>query len=171
MTMHRPGLEPGKNAMRLLQSLDERGHQKHFCGGDRAYFPNADPEDLQIPARERGYRFVNDYQSDQLGVQEPTTNGMILVEGAWYCPSMPADLIYATHDYRFGDRKFGKRKKADSEKSKKPSQERKSKPTKRKKKAHKPPPFKIDLETYVQRIEARRNYLVRLKDGNGENDR
>jgi hypothetical protein len=33
------------------------------------------------------------------------------------------------------------------------------------------PRFKIDLETYIQRIEARRNYLVRLKDGTGTDDR
>ncbi|WP_162924882.1 hypothetical protein [Mycetocola zhujimingii] len=40
-----------------------------------------------------------DYPINQLGVQE-TVNGAILVEGSWYCPSMPAPLINATVNYR-----------------------------------------------------------------------
>jgi hypothetical protein len=118
---------------------------------------------------QRGYHLVCDYQSDQLGVQEPTTNGMMLVEGAWYCPSMPADLIFATHDYWVGDRKMGKQKKSKTKKPTKTPLASKSKPSKSKK--TKKPRFKIDLETYVQRIEARRNYLLRLKDCTGVDDR
>ncbi|MFE4962474.1 hypothetical protein [Streptomyces sp. NPDC056660] len=44
-----------------------------------------------------GYKPVYDYRADQLGTQG-STQGSILVEGRWYCPSMPEPLINATID-------------------------------------------------------------------------
>src|ERR1035437_5582644 len=44
---------------------------------------------------------VLSYRSDQLGVQAQS-NGLILVEGRWYCPAMPKSLIDATSDLRNG---------------------------------------------------------------------
>lgn len=92
-----------------------------------------------------GYRLVFDYQKDQLGSQDSTTNGMIQVEGAWYCPSMPQNLIDATKHYWFGDPANL------DEVTKKP--------------------IKLTEDEYRQRIDDRRPYLVRLKDGNGTDDR
>ncbi|HUY22849.1 MAG TPA: hypothetical protein VMV22_10995, partial [Acidimicrobiales bacterium] len=41
------------------------------------------------------------YKSNQLGVQD-SFGGMIQVEGAWYCASLPEALINATKDFRDG---------------------------------------------------------------------
>ena len=54
-----------------------------------------------MPLRALGYRLVGDYRDDQLGIQGQFA-GAILVEGTWFCPSMPQSLIEATIDYRAG---------------------------------------------------------------------
>ena len=59
------------------------------------------PEDFQLPARSLGYQLVLDYKIDQLGHQD-THQGMILVDGSFYCPAMPEPLINATKDLRDG---------------------------------------------------------------------
>lgn len=56
-----------------------------------------DPNEWQLPVRALGYKPVYDYRVDQLGKQAGT-EGAIMVEGTWYCPSMPQDLIDATED-------------------------------------------------------------------------
>jgi hypothetical protein len=77
-----------------------RGHPTNFLAADRAY-TNAKPEDFQLPARALGYKPVLDYKIDQLGVQS-SFGGMLQIEGAWYCPSIPDVLISATSDLRAG---------------------------------------------------------------------
>jgi hypothetical protein len=66
--LHKPGVEPGRNAVRALSSIHARGHPAHFLAADRAY-TNAKPEDFQLPARALGYSVVLDYKIDQLGHQ------------------------------------------------------------------------------------------------------
>jgi hypothetical protein len=99
MTVDKPGQNVGGNAATLLQSLNERGYPAGTLAGDRAYFPNPQPEHLQLPARALGYTLCGDYRDDQLGKQAEY-GGAILVEGNWYCPSMPQPLIDATIDHR-----------------------------------------------------------------------
>jgi hypothetical protein len=48
-----------------------------------------------------GHKPVYDYRADQLGKQDGT-HGAILVEGRWYCPSMPQPLIDATINLHAG---------------------------------------------------------------------
>lgn len=48
-----------------------------------------------------GFKPVTDYKSTQLGIQT-SLGGALLVEGWWYCPSMPVGLIDATMDFRSG---------------------------------------------------------------------
>jgi hypothetical protein len=98
--LHKPGHEPGQNAIRALRSVHERGHPARWCAGDRAY-TNAQPEHFQLPVRALGYEPVLDYRLDQLGVQG-TYAGAIHVEGGRYCPAMPQTLIDATKDLREG---------------------------------------------------------------------
>jgi hypothetical protein len=80
--------------------VHERGHPANFLAADRAY-TSAKAEDFQLPARALGYRVVLDYKIDQLGLQGEH-QGMLLIEGAFYCPSIPDVLITATLDYRNG---------------------------------------------------------------------
>ena len=98
--LHRPGEQPGRNAIRALKDLRDRGHPARLLAADRAY-TSAKPEDFQLPARALGYEPVLDYKVDQLGVKA-SHEGFIQVEGAWYCPAMPGDLIDATKALREG---------------------------------------------------------------------
>ena len=98
--LHRPGTGVGPNAITALASVAGRGHPTGWLAGDRAY-TNAVAEDFQLPARSLGYQPVLDYRVDQLGVQGSHA-GALHVEGAFYCPGMPAALINATSDYRAG---------------------------------------------------------------------
>jgi hypothetical protein len=99
-TLHKPGRYPGRQAVRALASVHERGHPAHLLAGDRAY-SSAKPEDFQLPLRSLGYQPVFDYKVDQLGIQGSHA-GMLQIEGAWYCPAIPKVLIEATIDYRKG---------------------------------------------------------------------
>jgi hypothetical protein len=54
---------------------------------------------MQVRLRELGYKPTYDYRIDQLGKID-SVHGAIQVEGTWYCPSMPIDLINATKDLR-----------------------------------------------------------------------
>lgn len=95
--LHKPSHAPGQNAAWALRSIHERGHPAGFLAGDLAY-TNAKPEDFQLVARSYGYRPVLSYKTDQLGIQDSYL-GMLLIEGAWYCPEIPEVLIDATVDF------------------------------------------------------------------------
>lgn len=62
---------------------------------DKGYFANSDPENLQLPVRTLGMRFITDYKYDQLGpIGE--IGGAIQIEGHLYCPATPLNLQWAT---------------------------------------------------------------------------
>jgi hypothetical protein len=94
LALTRPGEDPGGTAARVLASAAARGHKPGWLGFDRAY-TQALPERFHLPARALGYSPVMDYRADQLGIQA-NTGGAMLVEGTWYCPSLPEPLITAT---------------------------------------------------------------------------
>lgn len=100
---HRPGEAPAPSAMRLVDSLIERGHSIDHFVSDQAYLPGGKPEDLQNPLRALGIKLVMQYPTKEyaLGIQHHA-HGAIMVEGNWYCPSMAEhpDLIDATLSYR-----------------------------------------------------------------------
>ncbi|MEZ5184680.1 MAG: hypothetical protein R2720_02950 [Candidatus Nanopelagicales bacterium] len=99
MSVDKPGQNVGGNAATLLTSLQDCGYPAGTLAGDRAYFPNPQPEHLQLPARALGYTLCGDYRDDQLGIQAEY-GGAILVEGNWYCPSMPQPLVDASINHR-----------------------------------------------------------------------
>lgn len=101
MSLDKPAGRIAENALDVIRSVTDRGHPTGYLVGDRAYFPNPHPATLQLPARALGYRLVGDYRDDQLGVQAEF-GGAIMVEGGWYCPSMPQPLIDASADVRAG---------------------------------------------------------------------
>lgn len=99
--LHKPNKDIGKNAITALASVRDSGHPAGLLTVDRAY-THARPETFQLPARALGYELVLDYRDDQLGVQASHA-GALLVEGGWYCPGIPPELINATRHYRKGD--------------------------------------------------------------------
>jgi len=100
LALTRPGEDPGGTAARVLASVAARGHRAGHLGADRAYTA-ALPERFHLPVAAMGYQVVMDYRVDQLGIQA-NSGGAVLVEGHWYCPSMPEPLVSATADLRAG---------------------------------------------------------------------
>ncbi|MFG2738734.1 hypothetical protein ACGFY0_01500 [Streptomyces chartreusis] len=128
LALDKPGQRPAYNGLKVLNRLRERGYKPGYLAGDRAY-NNSEPDEWQLPVRAMGFKPVYDYRADQLGKQAGT-QGAILVEGRWYCPSMPEPLIKATIDLH-----------AD----------------------------RIDRETWVRLIAARRSYRIMPKE-NADSD-
>jgi hypothetical protein len=95
--LHKPGIVASP-AMTALASVDARNYPAGWLAADRAY-TNALPEEFQLAARALGYDLVLDYRKDQLG-RQASYAGALLIEGGWYCPAIPNDLINATVDYR-----------------------------------------------------------------------
>ncbi|MFE1287801.1 hypothetical protein [Streptomyces sp. NPDC058751] len=96
MALDKPGQRPAYNGVKILDRLRERGYRPGYLAGDRAY-NNSEPDEWQLPVRTMGYKPIYDYRVNQLGKQA-SADGAILVEGRWYCPSMPEPLITATID-------------------------------------------------------------------------
>jgi len=101
VSFDKPGHRVGENARGIYDSIAARGHPRGIAVGDRAYFPGARPDKLQLPLKALGFGYIGDFRSDQLG-QKGGHEGAIQVEGGWYCPSMPQSLIDATIDYQAG---------------------------------------------------------------------
>lgn len=100
MAFHKPGVEPGGHAVQVVRSILDRGHRLRRLMGDLAY-PNSKVEKFQAPLRQLGIDLTFDYRKDQLG-HRGGYEGAIFVEGWFYCPSMPQNLIDATEDHRAG---------------------------------------------------------------------
>lgn len=98
MVLDKPGHNPGPNGIAVLEGIERRGHRAGYVGADNLYNSCKD-DNWQLPMRAMGYLPTYTYRSDQLGIQA-TAHGAIMVEGSWYCPSMPPDLINATKDLR-----------------------------------------------------------------------
>lgn len=76
----KPGVGLAGNAIRILASAINRGHQPGWLATDRAYYPNLTPDTFQLPAAALGYKPVMDYRDDQLGIQGHH-DGALLIEG------------------------------------------------------------------------------------------
>ena len=100
LALTRPGIDPGGTAARVLKGVRQRGFAPGPLGVDRAY-SGAFAEVFHLPARAMGFLPVMDYRIDQLG-RQANSHGAVMVEGTWYCPSMPEVLVSATLDLREG---------------------------------------------------------------------
>ncbi len=96
----RPGEDPGGTAVRLLTSVRARGYPAGFLGADRGYSQTL-PERFHLPVRALGYSLVMDYKETELG-RGANSGGAVMVEGTFYCPAMPEDLVQASTDVRAG---------------------------------------------------------------------
>lgn len=99
MTFDRPGKRTAENTVTAYTQMFARQLPVGVATGDLNYWPAQKADKMQLPLRALGHRNVNDYRSDHLGVQANHAGG-IQVEGHWYCPAMPKELIDATLDYR-----------------------------------------------------------------------
>jgi hypothetical protein len=101
---HIPGESPGRNGFRglelAIEAASEAGKAIHLVAANNAYV-NADAEQFAIPLRNLGIDLVIDYNARQLG-KRGSHDGALMVEGWWYCPAMPEDLINATEDLHAG---------------------------------------------------------------------
>ena len=94
LALTRPGIDPGGTATRVLEGVRQRGFAAGPLGVDRAY-SGAFAEVFHLPARAMGFSPVMDYRIDQLG-RQANSHGAVMVEGTWYCPSMPEVFVTAT---------------------------------------------------------------------------
>lgn len=100
ISLGRPGTDPGGSGVRVLASVRRRGYRAGYLGADRGY-TQALPERFHLPARALGYRVVMDYKATDLGMQA-NSQGALMVDGAFYCPSIPPALMAASADHRAG---------------------------------------------------------------------
>jgi hypothetical protein len=98
MSLEKPAGRVAENAMVCVGAIVDRGLPINYFVGDRAYLPHAKVEKLQGPLRAIGYKLVGSYRKDQLGIQGQHA-GALLVEGSFYCPSMPVALVEASIDH------------------------------------------------------------------------
>jgi len=96
----RPGADPGGTGVRMLASVRRRGWPAGYVGADRGY-TQVLPEHFHLPVRALGYTLVMDYRGDQLG-RQANSAGAVMVDGCFYCPGMPEDLVTAGADLRGG---------------------------------------------------------------------
>jgi hypothetical protein len=95
-----PSTEISETATKVYTDIAERGYPVGRASGDRAYGAGSKAEKYQIPMRQLGYELYGDYKDDQLGKVGGHYAGAIMVEGGFYCPSMPENLAEATVNYR-----------------------------------------------------------------------
>lgn len=98
MHLDRPGVDPAGAARRMFASLARTQHQPRYLAGDGLY-ALADPDTFHTPARETGWKLVLPIMDGHTGVQA-SMEGLLLVDGHWYCPSIPQVLIDAVDDFR-----------------------------------------------------------------------
>ena len=96
-----PGHNPGRAGTRLLAEVRQRGWPAGYLGADRGY-TQCRPEHFHLPVRALGYSLVMDYKATELG-RQANSQGAVMVDGAFYCPAMPEDLITASAGKRAGN--------------------------------------------------------------------
>lgn len=95
-----PSAEVAETGVKVYEDVKGRGYKTGRSTGDRAYGPGTDTDKYQLPMRRLGYDLYMDYKDLQLGAKQGHYAGAIMVEGGFYCPSMPEDLVNATVRYR-----------------------------------------------------------------------
>ncbi len=100
VVLGRPGHDPGGTGARVLASVRSRGWPAKYLGADRGYTQGL-PERFHLPVRSLGYSLVMDYKATELG-RQANSQGAVMVDGAFYCPAMPEDLISASSGKRAG---------------------------------------------------------------------
>src|SRR5579875_3638055 len=100
LALGEPGHGPAQKGVKLLRGLRRRGWPAGHLGADRGY-TQCLAEEFHLPVRALGYSLVMDYKVGDLG-RQAADQGAVMVEGAFYCPAMPEDLVSASADRRAG---------------------------------------------------------------------
>jgi hypothetical protein len=98
--LDKPGHSTGQNGTAALADWKSQNPGSFLLAGDMAY-SHSRPEHFQLPARALGAKLVFDCRDDHLGVKASYA-GALLVDGTWYCPAIPQNLITATEDFYAG---------------------------------------------------------------------
>lgn len=98
ISFDRPGKRISEKALWAMDGLIHSDSPRGYFVGDRAYFPNAAPQNLQIPLRLYGYKLVGDYKrkSQQYYGIQGTHSGAVLLDGVWFCPAVAGNDRYVT---------------------------------------------------------------------------
>ena len=99
LALGRPGTDPGGTAVRVLRGAGHGDGPRAF--GRRPGLLGRIRLGFHLPARAMGFDLVLDYRVDQLG-RQANSHGAVMVEGTWYCLSMPEVLVNATIDLPAG---------------------------------------------------------------------
>lgn len=97
VALDQPGFRVTKNTLTAVLATHRLKIGRGTVIADRGVLPKARPKELQLPLRALGHDLCFDYQSNQLGIKAHH-GGAILVDGTWYCPQMPTELIEASID-------------------------------------------------------------------------
>jgi hypothetical protein len=100
LSLGKPGRDPAGTGARLLAEVRRRGWPAGYLGADRGY-TQCRPEHFHLPVRALGYSLVMDYKAAELG-RQANSQGALMVDGSFYCPAVPEDLITASSDKRAG---------------------------------------------------------------------
>ena len=100
LALGKPGHSPAQKGVKLLSGLRRRAWPAGHLGADRGY-TQCLPEEFHLPVRALGYSLVMDYKVGDLG-RQANDQGAVMVEGTFYCPAMPEDLVNASADKRAG---------------------------------------------------------------------
>ncbi|HZD66213.1 MAG TPA: hypothetical protein VE152_08965 [Acidimicrobiales bacterium] len=100
VVLGRPGEDPAGTGVRVLARVREQGFGAGMLGADRGYTQGR-PERFHLPVKALGYSLVMDYKEGDLG-RQGSSQGAMLVDGAFYCPAMPEALVTATAERRAG---------------------------------------------------------------------
>jgi hypothetical protein len=100
LSLGKPGQDPAGAGARLLAGVRRRGWPAGYLGADRGY-TQCLPEHFHLPVRALGYSLVMDYKAAELG-RQANSQGALMVDGSFYCPAVPEDLITASSDKRAG---------------------------------------------------------------------
>jgi hypothetical protein len=93
LSYHIPGKIVGEG-LRMVESLNERGHKINLIIVDRAY-SNGKYSEYAVPVRLLGGKNVFDYKLNELGKQGFDPRGFVLVSGSWFLDTLPQVLIDA----------------------------------------------------------------------------
>ncbi|MFF2388966.1 hypothetical protein [Agromyces sp. NPDC058104] len=94
-SMSSPSVDIPEELVRLLHSINERGHTPGRVTTDLDYYARWDVERLHLPTRELGWNPVTAFRRNMLGVHDQV-HGAQHIEGRFYCPAMPENLKKAS---------------------------------------------------------------------------
>lgn len=95
-TLDQPNRRGGANAVACLQSVVERRHPVGNVVVDKGYSGNCAAKDFHLPVMALGYGLITEPKHHR--GENPihfTHNGANYIDGAWYSPAMPEDLVWA----------------------------------------------------------------------------